>query len=264
MDHARADTSGLSSFIGDDRNAVQTSWADRPICSEHANIDLVRGTPTDTVLGMSVLLAYAAPREGESVIGRHDPVLQLGVGKVATAIRLTQALAERRPDAVFSFGIAGAYPSRHIRPGLTGLRLLDVCVVTHEWLVDEGIEQPDGFRDLAEIGLGEIGPWTADAGLSDRLVELLGCPRVIGATVSTVSGVDRLSHAYAQRTGAQVETMEGAVVAAVCARFGVPFAEVRVISNFTGDRDRSGWDLEASLARLAEVMDRVLASGVLA
>jgi futalosine hydrolase len=212
---------------------------------------------------MSTLLAYAAPREGESVIGRHEPLLELGVGKVAAAIRLTEALAERRPDAVLSFGIAGAYPSRHLRPDLTGLQLLDVCVVTHEWLADEGVERSDGFRDLAEFGLGEIGPWPTDVELSDRLVAVLDCPRVVGATVSAVSGIDRLSHAYALRSGAQIETMEGAAVAAVCRRFGVRFAELRVISNFTGDRDRSGWDLEGSLARLAGVMERVLASGVL-
>jgi futalosine hydrolase len=213
---------------------------------------------------MSILLAYAAPREGESVIGRHSAVLETGVGKLAAAIRLTLALTERRPDAVLSFGLAGAYPSRHLGAGSTGLQPLDVCVVGQEWLADEGVEQPDGFRDLAAMGLGEVGPWLADVALSDRLVALLGCSRVIGATVSAVSGVDRLSHAYAQRRGAQIETMEGAAVAAVCRRFGVPFAELRVISNFTGDRDRSGWDLEGSLERLAGVMDRVLASDVLA
>jgi futalosine hydrolase len=213
---------------------------------------------------VSTLLVHAAAREGESVIGRHDPVLAVGVGKLAAAIGLTRALAEARPDVVLSFGLAGAYPARHLRAGLPGLELLDVCVVGEEWLVDEGVEQPDGFRDLAAMGLGEIGPWPADDALSDRLIALLGCPRVVGATVSTVSGIDRLSHAYAQRSGAQIETMEGAAVAAVCRRFGVRFAELRVISNYTGDRDRSGWDLEGSLARLAEVMDRVLVSGVLA
>jgi futalosine hydrolase len=210
------------------------------------------------------MLVHAAPREGESVIGRHEPVLELGVGKLAAALTLTHALTEHRPAAVLSFGLAGAYPSRHLRAGLRGLELLDVGVVTHEWLADEGVEQPDGFRDLATMGLGEIGPWPSDVDLSDRLVALLGCPRVVGATVSTVSGIDRLSHAYAQRSGAQIETMEGAAVAAVCKRFGVRFAELRVISNFTGDRDRSGWDLEGSLAQLASVMTRVLASDVLA
>ena len=212
---------------------------------------------------MSTLLVYAAPREGESVVGRHPEVLGLGVGKLAAAISLTQALARARPEAVLSFGIAGAYPSRHLRAGLRALALLEVCVVSHEGLADEGVEAPEGFRDLATMGLGEVGPWLADGDRSDRLVELLGCARVVGATVSTVSGVEPRSQAYAARTGAQVETMEGAALAAVCRRFGVPFAQLRVISNYTGDRSRSGWDLEAALAKLAEVMGRVLASGVL-
>lgn len=211
---------------------------------------------------MTSLLVYATPREGESVLGRAD-LLEVGVGKLAAAIGLAEALAQTRPDAVLSFGLAGAYPLRHLRSGLAELDLLEPCVVTHEWLADEGVERPEGFVDLAAMGLGEIGPWQTDTVLCDRLVALLDCKRVIGATVSTISGVDRLSHGYAQRTGAQVETLEGAALAAVCRRSGVRFAELRVISNFTGDRDRSGWDLEGSLAQLATVMDRVLASGVL-
>ncbi|MFV8755324.1 futalosine hydrolase [Nannocystaceae bacterium ST9] len=213
---------------------------------------------------MTTLFVYAAPREGESLIGREVESLALGVGKLAAAITLTRALAERRPEVVLAFGIAGAYPSRHLGPGLRALGLRDTCVVAREWLVDEGVETAEGFRDLAAMGLGETGPWIADVEIADRLAHALDCPRVIGATVSSVSGTDRLSQAYATRSGAQIETMEGAAIAAVCRSFGVRFAELRVISNFTGDRDRSGWDLEGSLATLAATMDRVLASGALA
>jgi futalosine hydrolase len=35
--------------------------------------------------------------------------------------------------------------------------------------------------------------------------------------------------------------MEGAAAAHVCALYGVPFLELRGISNMVGDRDRSTW-----------------------
>jgi futalosine hydrolase len=47
----------------------------------------------------------------------------------------------------------------------------------------------------------------------------------------------------ARRTGGICENMEGAAVAQVCALHGVPFLEVRGISNHTGDRDLSRWDV---------------------
>lgn len=211
---------------------------------------------------MPTLFAYAAPREGEVLAGLPAARIELGVGKTSAAIRLSEALAHARPELVFAFGLAGAYPRRHLSPGALELGLHEVCVVARSWLADEGVQTPAGFRDLAAMGLGEIGPFEADPELGERLASALGCARVGAATVSAVSGVEALSQAYAARTGASVETMESAAIASVCRRFGVRFAELRVISNFTGDRDRSGWDLDGSLARLHERVTHVLASGL--
>jgi futalosine hydrolase len=42
--------------------------------------------------------------------------------------------------------------------------------------------------------------------------------------------------------------MEGAAAAHVCALYGVPFLEVRGISNLVGDRDRQSWQVEEAVA----------------
>jgi futalosine hydrolase len=63
-------------------------------------------------------------------------------------------------------------------------------------------------------------------------------------TSSTVTGTDAEARAIMQRWGALAESMEGAAAAQVCALFGVPFLEVRGISNAVGDRDRSKWQVE--------------------
>lgn len=212
---------------------------------------------------MTTLIAYAAPREGETVIGKHPHTLALGVGKIAAAMSLTAALAEHRPDAVLLIGVGGAYPDRHLQPGLASVRVHDVCVIGSEVIADDGVATPDGFLDLAQLRLGDIGPMACDAELTSRIAAVLGCRIVAGATVSSGAGTDPLSLAYAQRSGAQVETMEGGAVAAVCRRFGVRFAQLRAISNRTGDRKLGGWDLDGALARLSDAVDRVLAAGVL-
>ena len=53
--------------------------------------------------------------------------------------------------------------------------------------------------------------------------------------------------------------MEGAAVAQLCARFGVPFFEVRGISNLVEDRDLSRWDLPAAAAAAQQAVRAVLA-----
>lgn len=73
------------------------------------------------------------------------------------------------------------------------------------------------------------------------------------ATVSSCSGTSTRASLIAASTGAWAEAMEGAAVALVAARLGVHYAEVRVISNTTGDREGQRWDLATALARLTEI-----------
>jgi futalosine hydrolase len=85
------------------------------------------------------------------------------------------------------------------------------------------------------------------------LLECLDTPIVSAiATVSTCSGTDAAATEIAHRTGAAAEAMEGAAVGLVAFRHKVAFAEVRVISNTTGDRSRQVWALEESLAELGK------------
>lgn len=205
---------------------------------------------------MHLLYAYAAPREGQPWAG--DPrTLGLGVGKVAAAVALTRRVLEARPTAVVLFGVAGAYPG--------GPACGEACWVTEDWLADEGVDTPGGFLSLEQLGLGSRGPFIADAALTAALDARLGGGarvRVVGATVSTCSGTDaRAAASMAACPGARVESMEGAAVGAVCTALGLPWAQLRVVSNRTGDRDRGGWDLAGALARLHEAVGRLLPAG---
>lgn len=215
-------------------------------------------------LPMSVLLVCAHPSEGERVLDAHPDTVVTGVGKVAAAIAVTQALARarslaRKPSAVLAFGLCGAYPQRHVARGVNFLRVLDGCVVGDDVLADDGVETPQGYQDMEALGFGRVGPFTTDAELVRRVADGLGLPVVRGATVSTCSGSEARSDAVAHRTGAQVETMEGAAIAAVCRQFAVPWVQLRVVSNDTGDRDRAGWQREDACARVQDLVLKLMA-----
>lgn len=208
------------------------------------------------------LWVYAAPVEGDGlrqVLGEAVQLRRIGTGKAAAAMGLTRVLSETPSRQVVAFGLCGAYPAEH-GPGASALAVGDLCVVGQDVLADEGVRDERGFRDLAALGLGDCGPFEADAALTRRLAAVLeGVPVVRGATVSTCSGTDELSLALGRRTGAQVETMEGAVIGLVCRHFGARWTQLRCVSNRTGNRSASGWDLRGSIARLHDAVRRLAA-----
>ena len=197
------------------------------------------------------LLVYAAPVEAGPLADRED-ALALGVGKTSAALSLAARLAVDPPGCVIAFGFAGAYPG--------GPEIGSVVAVSTDALVDEGVQTPDGFSSLADLGLPATLTVEADAELTARVAEALGVRVVAGATVSTCSGTDALSKQRAA-TGAAVETMEGAAIGLTCARFSVPWACVRAISNRTGDRDRAGWDVATAAKVVQAAVARLMATG---
>ena len=203
---------------------------------------------------MTLLLVHAAPVEGALVAARHAATLETGVGKTAMAARLTETVLVARPDAVLLFGVCGAYPARHLERDRVGCRVGDLCVIRSDRFVDEGVETEPGFRSIDDLSLGSSGPWHADPALVEALVRALGARLVDAATVSTCSGSERLSLERASRAPVEVESMEGAAAAFVCERHRIPFAQLRCVSNLTGDRERGQWDLEGAVARLASAV----------
>ena len=67
-------------------------------------------------------------------------------------------------------------------------------------------------------------------------------------TASQVTGTAAEADELAERWEALAESMEGAAAAHICALYGVPFLEVRGISNLVGDRDREHWQVRRGVA----------------
>lgn len=204
---------------------------------------------------MRALFVFAASVEA-GALADDARTLALGVGKAAAAVALADRLARDRVDAVISFGVAGAYA------GQGAPAVGELVIVDRDAFGDEGVQAPEGFLSLGALGLGDDAPLCADEGLVARLARDLSHPRRVGgATVSTCSGTDARAREVASRTGAAIETMEGAAIALACARLGVPWAGLRAISNRTGDRDRGGWDLPRATEVVQAAVRRLFDKG---
>ena len=175
-----------------------------------------------------------------SLPGRDVYLAHLGVAKVNTAAGLAVALHTLKPDKVIQFGIGGAFSE-------SGLELGQVAVATQETHIDTGVQLENDWHDMETLGFplleGHYNTFPTDPELTQTLTALTGAtPRAFG-TSETVTGYSTLATSLYERFGVAVESMEGAAAAQVCAALGVPFAELRGISNFVGERNKAYWDI---------------------
>lgn len=219
-----------------------------------------------------LLVVTAVPAEAAAVragLTRSAvTVVPVGVGPAAagaaTARLLALAEAAGRPYAgVVSAGVAGGFAHR-VPVGGTVLATRSVAA-------DLGAESPEGFIPVDELGMTpeQLGVPVAVAADTTLLAALrVALPEAVpGAvlTVSTVTGTAAGTRALAARhPDAVAEAMEGYGVAVAATQAGLPFAELRTISNPIGPRDRGTWRLREALAALgaaATALARVPAGG---
>ncbi len=173
-------------------------------------------------------------------------VLTSGVGMMATAYSLTKHLSNYNYDLALQVGVAGSYDDL--------LALGDLVLVATEQYGDLGAEDHDNYIDIFEMGLlSENSVPHTDGKLTDApspFLDKITLPHVSGLTVNTTSGNEHTIKRRRTKFNCQVETMEGAAFHYVCLREGVPFAQVRAISNYVTPRDKSVWKMKEAIGNL--------------
>ena len=79
---------------------------------------------------------------------------------------------------------------------------------------------------------------------------LRALPAVEAITVSTVHGDEASIARVVERCAPQVESMEGAAFMYACLVQGLPFAQVRAVSNVVERRNRDAWKLPEAIRAL--------------
>ncbi len=223
---------------------------------------IVTAAPKEAAAVVSGLGGQRAPEAWRTVTAgsRFDVVLS-GIGKANAAGATARALDPARHGGVLNVGVCGALPDGGAAP-------LDVVVASESVYADEGLETSEGFLDAARMGF--------PPGMNER--QGVRCPGDVAlgealrpeadavgpiATVSTCSGTEALARSVRDRTGGVAEAMEGAAVGFCVQRIAdvhgapLPFLEVRVVSNRTGERAAQEWDLEGALQRLSDLCARL-------
>ena len=174
---------------------------------------------------------------------------------VATAVMCTRALMQEPFDLAFNVGVCGSFNATY-PPGT-------VVHVTSDRIAELGAQDGDAFLTVHDLKLlGKNDPPFAGGQLVNRqppaIPSLLALPAVSGITVNTAHGETTAIARAVERFNPDVESMEGAAFMYACLVHGVPFAQVRAVSNVVERRNRAAWKLPEAIRALADATARIL------
>jgi futalosine hydrolase len=170
-----------------------------------------------------------------------------GMGKTNAAHTVTVLIEKFSPSCILNFGIGGAYPS-------SGLKVGDIAVAEKEVYADEGVLLKDGIHSLEMMGIPLLrvrgrkyfNEFPADKRLSRLALKAAGahCKSGVFLTVSACTGTRKRAGELVAKFSPLCENMEGAAIAHICRLYGIPFVEIRGISNIVEDRNKEKWDIK--------------------
>jgi futalosine hydrolase len=214
---------------------------------------------------MHILLASATSNEispttqwleniHETFPAYETSVLFTGIGGTAAAYAFARKFREARPDLVVQAGIAGSYSNQ--------FRLGEVVLVKEEVFADLGAVENNGFTDIFDLGLAGDNerPFTKRMLLNPHIEEWkkYALRAVRGATVNCISSTEKQVAMITEKYNAQIESMEGAALHYACLMENIPFIQIRSISNFAGERDKSNWKIKESVSNLNKQLKYIL------
>lgn len=180
-------------------------------------------------------------------------ILITGIGLTAATYQLTKAVYEKRPQFIFQAGIAGCINN--------DLPLGKIVIVENETIGDLGVEEKGKFNSLFTNNLLQKNNFPWSNGKLSNKIELLqqtGLTIVDGVTVNEISTSEERIDYYKNDLGASIESMEGAALHYVALMENIPFLQMRSLSNYVGERDKSKWVFDIAIARLNVELERIV------
>ena len=206
--------------------------------------------------------AWPVPPPALRLPGCTLDLLVCGVGPVASALALGRFLGRETyrsglPRGILNLGLAGSYDSEAAPPGSLVLATEEVYpeygVRLHPEHGQEAPPLPLGFPQ-AEIEGRKVFdrlPLAPESALGNMGLNWhTGWRQGASVTVAGVSGTPERARRLAALCGGATENMEGFSLALGAAMAGIPFVELRAVSNAAGLRPPRGWDMPAALAAL--------------
>lgn len=195
---------------------------------------------------------YLAGRD--CIIGENRiDVLIAGIGSMSTAYWLTKTIEKKRPNLLIQAGVGGSFSPGH-PPG-------SLVLVNEEVSGDLGVEEHGEFIDVFDMGLPQINdPYTGKS-LINNHVDMLrqqNLPLVKAVTISEITTRPERIRQLQQKYQPVVESMEGAAFHYIALIEKIPYMQLRAVSNFVGERDKSKWKMKEAIELLNEKLIQIV------
>lgn len=186
---------------------------------------------------------------------KHEfEILITGIGLMASTYQLTNFIKTKSPAYLVQAGIGGSF-NINFQPGST-------FIIRDEVMGDMGVEENNSFKDLFDMGLIQPGatPYTNDRLLNPYIADWkqAGLPIARGITLSEITTNKKRIELLREKYNCDIESMEGAALHYVCLQQSIPFVQIRSVSNFVGERDKSRWKLKESVINLNLELIRII------
>lgn len=186
--------------------------------------------------------------------GHSTRFLITGVGLMASTYALAKEVFTHRPEVILQAGVAGSLMAEQ--------PLAKVVAVNSECIGDLGVKEGDRFLSPFDMNLASpnTSPWQNGRLKNDYgFLHNCGLPVVDGVTVNQVTTTQETIAYYRNKLNVQAESMEGAALHYVALRESIPFLQIRSLSNFIGERDKSKWRLKEAIDSLNQELVRIVA-----
>lgn len=202
---------------------------------------------------MKILIVAATDFEVKLLINaavKSDlDILISGIGGVPTSYSLLKKVYQEKYDFMIQAGIAGSFDH--------DVKLGEVVAVSHDFFGDLGVVENNSRKSLFDMNLMGYNEWPFTNGLLENthktLLNNTGLTMVKAVSVNEITtGADDIE--YYKNRGIAVESMEGAAFHYVALMEQIPFLQVRSISNYVGERDKTQWKLDDAIQQLNDFL----------
>jgi len=178
-----------------------------------------------------------------------------GIGMVAKAFWLGKCLSGKNFDFALNLGIAGSF-----RPEIP---IGEVVNVTKDQFSEIGALTSAGFLTATDLHFSDFDTFPFKSGLLINPTNfakfgLQNLKQVSGITSNTIHGETASILAMAERFHPEIETMGGAAFMYGCLIQKLQFAQIRAISNFVEERDKSRWNIPMAVKILTSTTLEIL------
>jgi futalosine hydrolase len=196
---------------------------------------------------MQILLIAATAPEIEpftTANGQVD-VLITGVGIPSTMYHLQKRIHQLDYDFIIQAGIAGSFKN--------DIELGKTVLVQQDCFADLGFEEKGNYTTVFDTAFANKDEFPFTDGWLVNLNEALlksDLKKVSAITVNKVSDSELQKQQFISTFNAAIESMEGAALHYVCLQEQIPFLQIRSISNYVGERDKTKWRMKEAIENL--------------